>query len=57
MLNIVKQIYMHIQGKRIWKAKMSEELRIRVTSVSDEKREKEEGVGIYGINDKRPNKD
>ena len=32
MLNLFKKLYMYIQGKRMWNAKMSENLRIRVTS-------------------------
>lgn len=33
MLKVIKKLYMYIKGKRIWNAKMSEKLRIRVTSV------------------------
>ena len=32
MLKVIKKLYMYIKGKYIWNAKMSEKLRIRVTS-------------------------
>ena len=33
MIKMLKKLRMYIEGRRIWKAKMSEKLRIRITSV------------------------
>ena len=38
MIKILKKLRMYIEGRRIWKAKMTEKLRIRITSVPKEPR-------------------
>lgn len=41
MKNIVRKIKMYFEGKAIWKAKMSEPLKIRIVSSDNENSDKE----------------
>ena len=38
MIKMLEKLRMYIEGRRIWKAKMSEKLRIRVTSAPRKRR-------------------